>query len=200
MPNPIKLEIPKPCHEDWDKMSRKDQGRYCDSCQKTVVDFTLMSDKQILEYFSNTIGNTCGRFANDQLDRALIPDRVGRRSKWAYILNLLVPAFLISSNGYSQGGPIKSKVCQEAPNWKPDSSSNGSEGPREIILRGIVVDRETKLPVPYATVQVKGEMIGAVTDSTGKFSISDKGSGKRELEISSIGYKTQIMHCSLWKE
>jgi len=51
MPKAIQLNIPKPCHENWNAMSPKEQGRYCGSCQKTVVDFSVMSDKEIVDYF-----------------------------------------------------------------------------------------------------------------------------------------------------
>ena len=34
------LLIPKPCHENWDAMTPRDDGRHCASCSKTVVDLT----------------------------------------------------------------------------------------------------------------------------------------------------------------
>jgi hypothetical protein len=35
------LLIPKPCHENWDAMSPRDDGRHCATCAKTVVDLTV---------------------------------------------------------------------------------------------------------------------------------------------------------------
>jgi len=66
------FHIPTPCHEDWDNMTPRDKGRFCASCSKQVVDFSLMSDQQVLNYFKNATGNVCGRFANDQLQRPMI--------------------------------------------------------------------------------------------------------------------------------
>lgn len=43
------LSIPTPCHEDWDKMTPTEKGRHCQSCEKEVVDFSLLSDQQILD-------------------------------------------------------------------------------------------------------------------------------------------------------
>ena len=44
------LAIPKPCHEDWSKMTPNAKGRFCKSCVKTVVDFTEMDVDEIQDY------------------------------------------------------------------------------------------------------------------------------------------------------
>jgi hypothetical protein len=62
------VTIPKPCHQNWDAMAPNGQGRHCLSCAKTVVDFTVMNDDEVKNYFINHAGeNTCGRFKNSQL-------------------------------------------------------------------------------------------------------------------------------------
>jgi hypothetical protein len=67
---PTVISIPTPCHEDWNKMTTKDQGRHCNVCSKTVVDFTAWQPQQILLHFENNI-NVCGRFRTDQLDEPI---------------------------------------------------------------------------------------------------------------------------------
>ncbi len=58
----MRYHIPNPCHENWDKMTPDEQGRFCSVCSKTVVDFTRMSDNEVLNYFSNyKNGSICGR-------------------------------------------------------------------------------------------------------------------------------------------
>ncbi len=66
--NLIKIRIPKPCHEDWNKMTPNEQGSFCSKCCKTVIDFTNRS----MEEIKNTLlehGNkkVCGRFMSEQL-------------------------------------------------------------------------------------------------------------------------------------
>jgi hypothetical protein len=69
----LKIAIPKPCHEDWDKMETNQQGRYCNACAKTVTDFTAMSDEAIKDFFINKKDEkVCGRFKNEQLSRIVI--------------------------------------------------------------------------------------------------------------------------------
>ena len=64
-----KITIPKPCDENWDKMAPKDNGRFCMSCSKTVVDFSAMLPKEIQHFFiKNQNKKICGRFENSQLE------------------------------------------------------------------------------------------------------------------------------------
>lgn len=44
------ISIPKPCHEDWSKMTPSEKGRFCQSCSKSVIDFTQMSQQSIETY------------------------------------------------------------------------------------------------------------------------------------------------------
>ena len=56
----IELKIAEPCHEDWDKMSISEQGRFCGSCRKEVVSFADKSEAQIVAYFKRAPKNVCG--------------------------------------------------------------------------------------------------------------------------------------------
>ena len=61
-----KISIPQPCNQEWSKMSASKNGKYCDECKLTVVDFTKMSDEEIQSYL---IGKSyvCGRFNCSQI-------------------------------------------------------------------------------------------------------------------------------------
>jgi hypothetical protein len=68
----FKIDIPKPCHEDWDKMTPAGQGRHCVSCETTVVDFSEMSATEIQVFFKERTGKKiCGNFKASQLDEKL---------------------------------------------------------------------------------------------------------------------------------
>ncbi|TDX13984.1 hypothetical protein [Flavobacterium sp. S87F.05.LMB.W.Kidney.N] len=74
-----KITVPKPCHENWNIMTPNDNGRFCISCSKTVVDFTSMLPDEIQSFFiRNQNKNVCGRFKKSQLDSITIqiPNRV----------------------------------------------------------------------------------------------------------------------------
>src|SRR5258705_969459 len=96
MSKQLQLSIPTPCHENWDNMTPSEKGKFCDSCQKQVVDFSKMSDRQVAEFFKKpSTGSVCGRFMSDQLDRTYeIPKK---RIPWLrYFFSMALPALFLS--------------------------------------------------------------------------------------------------------
>lgn len=80
MANYYSIKIPEPCHEGWDTMTPKDKGRFCGSCNKTVVDFTKMDTYQIQDFLQqNKDKRICGHIKQTQLDS----------------INLIIPLSLI---------------------------------------------------------------------------------------------------------
>ncbi len=72
MTNDFQITIPKPCHEDWNKMTAEVQGRHCKVCCKTVVDFTRKSAEDIKNYLlENATKKVCGRFNSNQVSQPL---------------------------------------------------------------------------------------------------------------------------------
>ena len=66
----MKLTIPNPCHENWEKMTSDQKGKFCSVCSKTVTDFTSYSDEELLMNFKAD-KKVCGRFTDHQLGRNL---------------------------------------------------------------------------------------------------------------------------------
>jgi len=59
---------PQPCHESWNSMSPVENGRFCSSCSKAVVDFTSMTNQQIIDHLAASTGNLCGRISASQFN------------------------------------------------------------------------------------------------------------------------------------
>ena len=66
-------------------------------------------------------------------------------------------------------------------------------------LTGHVVDKKTGEHIPYATIIVKGTTIGAITDASGHFIISDIKEGKYSIEANSVGYEKSIKEITIVK-
>jgi hypothetical protein len=101
------FHIPEPCHESWQQMYPEQNGRFCDSCCKVVVDFTGMSNDEILNYLSQRKGErVCGRVKNEQLANtgtkktsAVLPQKKFRLQRFAAALWLVFGTFLFSACG-----------------------------------------------------------------------------------------------------
>lgn len=112
MPPSLRITIPQPCHEDWNAMTPAQQGRHCASCNKLVMDFTAMSDAQIIAYFQSAKGNTCGRFYNNQLDRDfyLYTTTAGKRTRIRYIAVSMLVAQLFAYRTYAKPDMIDTSM------------------------------------------------------------------------------------------
>lgn len=72
-----KLRINNPCSENWDAMKLGINSRHCTSCNKSVVDFTKKSKKEIFEYLNkNQSASICGRVRSNHLDFELTPEEI----------------------------------------------------------------------------------------------------------------------------
>jgi len=102
-------------------MQPAEKGRHCQSCCKTVVDFTEMSDAEIIRHLSQAGPHVCGRLMPDQLNRTLMPAPVQKdgRSGWAWVLaSLLMVAKRSDNRRLVRAG----KVEMRAPAAARDSS------------------------------------------------------------------------------
>ena len=70
----------------------------------------------------------------------------------------------------------------------------------DTFLNGLVLDETDRSPVVFATVRIKNQALGVITNSDGSFRLPDRF---RELGdsiiISSLGYKTKAVIISDWK-
>ena len=145
----IKIKIPEPCHEDWQKMTRKEQGRFCDSCEKVVYDMSKLTDNEIVKLIQS--GNDiCGRFRNDQLDRkmyASIPYK-SKKSSWAIAASLLVGITFLASCEQVPGSVVGELEAVETVDSIPkcDTSSNNNSEFEEDVVGKIAVDNKDVTP------------------------------------------------------
>jgi hypothetical protein len=63
-------------------------GRHCMVCQKTVTDFTAMSDAEILRYMRKAGSQVCGRLMPGQMNRDLMPSPAQRHGGkgWPWLI------------------------------------------------------------------------------------------------------------------
>lgn len=218
MSKKIQLTIAEPCHENWENMSPLNKGKFCGSCQKQVIDFSDMSDRQVAEFFKKPIlslskgGSVGGRFMTDQLDRAIeIPKK---RILWVkYFFQIALPALFISkvSAQKTMGKMISRPVAKDTVKVPElikvglvapiiddnavctDTVGIAVKGEIAIVeirpVTGKVID-ENGQPVGFATITLKETKTGVLTKEDGTFSIIPASNwSKIVLVVSCIGFE-----------
>jgi len=74
------------------------------------------------------------------------------------------------------------------------SQSPSESGPTQTI-RGVVIDKQSQTPIPGANVTLPGTnpLKGSVSDTEGRFKITDVKVGRYDLKISYLGYKEIVL-------
>jgi hypothetical protein len=158
------------CGQDWSAMENHGENKFCQSCQKTVIDFSKMSNSEAISFLTaNAKKNTCGSMTLTQL--AELNTRMGMQDIRLFSLkNLLLGAGIsASASGFAQEKlPVlfendRLKVELLSKDINPDSTINN-------LIRGTIVD-ENGLGIPYAKVSIPTMQINKQTDADGKFEI-----------------------------
>lgn len=135
----LNISIPQPCHEDWNAMTPADKGAFCAVCSKVVVDFSVMNDDEVKNYFLLNAGKrTCGRFRKSQLkglnivvDEQVIYTSMALWKKFLAVVVICFSAFFTSCSA------TKEKAA-------PDSASTVTE---YTMLGASYVTCNKKIPV-----------------------------------------------------
>ncbi len=179
------IKIPKPCHEDWSKMTATEKGRFCVSCKKEVVDFTKMTDQQLVNKIK-TNDNLCGRFRKKQLNKEIGMNDGTSISKVA--ASVAFTAMLgVSEPAVAQGKSFKieHKITEKGKVIPIKEIHKDT-----LVIHGTIKDKDGALPA--ASIVLKGTNKGTETDFDGNFSFkfTKPISEKDTLVILYLGYKT----------
>ena len=195
MSKSIRLQVPKPCHESWENMTEMDRGRFCSSCQKKVVDFSLMNDHQVLEYISKTKSGLCGHFSVDQLNRNISTQKKTKLIWYKYLLHVMIPALLMTNKSSGQTKITGDTITCTQQNINPNSMDGRLTGKlatsasqeKEFAITGRVIDEKNN-PIEGATVFIKGSRKGVASDGNGFFLLTVNKTEMVTLVFSSVGY------------
>lgn len=188
----IQLTIAEPCNKDWTNMRGDEQGRFCNSCKKNVLDFTVMDDKEIYNTILKSDADICGRFNQTQLDKA-IQYEAEKKQRWhKYLFSFLVPAFLFAKQTAAQKKMGKVAVTPTVCNIVTMGMVARTPVEKRFRFSGVIIDAANKEMIGNATLQIKGGSKGVVTDSAGNFILTAKTSAHEiKVIISAIGFKTK---------
>jgi hypothetical protein len=161
----FQIRLPEACHQDWNTMPLQDNGRFCASCSKCVIDFTTKTDKEIIAVFQENNGQVCGTFRNDQLDRLLLPAGNLPTSRWKTFL--LAIAALFTAKPEAQASlkpglkPLFSKTALLPQNLAPEDP---------VVISGHIRNKNTGKPIANVSITISGTADTlAWTDPQGNF-------------------------------
>ncbi len=179
---PMQIQIPKPCHESWDAMADGDKGRFCSSCQKTVIDFTQLSDKQIAAKIQSE-QNICGRFNQSQIGRELIEPK----QKSAFWTAAVTGVLSLLHCGNDLQAQTKSTTIQTDDKKTQAKIGEIAALPIEKTITGTVTDAKDGIAIPGIHILNLSTKKGVQTDFNGTFEITARVDDT--LRFSFLGYE-----------
>ncbi|WP_020605504.1 carboxypeptidase-like regulatory domain-containing protein [Spirosoma spitsbergense] len=197
---PVRLTIPTPCQQPWQDMTIDGSGRFCASCQKTVVDFSTLTDQQVINLLAQQNGSGCGRFRAGQLGRVLSVDPPALRSP-ARIFSLLTAGLL----GFQAARadmlptppePTRQHITDLAAHLVLPVMGEETMTDSVRVITGRVVEKTIKEVLPGAFVSIQGTSISTNTNAEGNFQLripAEYNDKVITLRIGWIGYKTSEM-------
>ena len=175
------------------------------ACSKEVIDFTNKTDKEILDFIAAGSGATCGRFANEQLNRHLESPTSPRRIWWKYWMSVAASVLLLSAKSDAQGAGVKAPVVTAPSGFGNGNNIHATVGKVLVetpgrngaaySVEGIVRDEDNN-PVPFAIITLKGTAKAVHTDQNGSFSMQLDNTRRAVLEVAAIGFEKKEVRLS----
>jgi hypothetical protein len=184
----ITLSIPKSCSEKWENFTTTQRGGFCQSCQKTVIDFTMMSDTEVVNYFKTKPAHTCGRFRNNQLKRYEQRSTPMIKPGFGLVRAGLFSLLLI--------GLSKPTIAQAKPAIGVELVSQQktiqTKEDKTYTIQGVVTSAEDNTALPGVNIYLKSNLsIGTVSDSEGRFQFPEKLKPGEVIVFTFIGLDTK---------
>jgi hypothetical protein len=201
----FKIQISSPCHEKWGEMIDNNTGKFCNSCQKSVVDFTHFSDRDLRNWFAANQGKCCGRFKPEQLDRLI-------HAKSNFAMSRFKPNLIAASLLAFLSFPKLSNatIFPTYPTFQNDSKKSlNADVLKEkleddfVTIRGKVIGKDDKLPLIAVSIRIKNSKIGTTTDRNGDFELRlnrKDFKNKIILDIRYIGFESKELKVNLSKK
>lgn len=192
------LYIPKPCHENWNKMTPDEKGRHCAVCSKVVTDFTKMNTEEIITSLQESTGEVCGHIKIDQLTATNKRQKVYFWIKGTLIPKIGYAAFAIiglasvfkrSAFAQSMDGQI---IANGGLKYQPQENQQ-----KQVNIE--VVD-ESNQPVSGALVTISAGKVNLSNGSTNKDGVITSTIEMQELgytfiniEVNAPGYRSKLV-------
>jgi hypothetical protein len=194
------IRIHQPCTVNWNEMTPTPEGKHCASCNRVVLDFSNMSDAQVMQVLTTHAGQKiCGNFNHTQVNRPLYQPLHRQKKLWPAIAAMLLAGVfqVMSQQGYAQQENFMQKQPRSilfAKGEKSVTNTNTEPSKDSLITYTIQIKaQENKQPIPGVVVTI--EQIGEYTtngEGVISFSIAiEKIPKEVSVTLYAAGYKYQ---------
>lgn len=190
MKKTISLSVEKPCAENWNHFTPTERGGFCKHCSKNVIDFTKMSDKEMLAFFSSKSAHTCGRFRPDQLKAYATETAPPKSAGLSWMQTGFLSLLLLLGSKQSVAKSASPAGATEVVHHQDRQEEKGKKTLVAHVIKGRVID-EFNEPLPGVSIYLKGASVGTTTDLDGKFTFPQELEAGDVLVFSFIGYETR---------
>ncbi|WP_113653884.1 carboxypeptidase-like regulatory domain-containing protein [Pedobacter namyangjuensis] len=175
----ISVQIAEPCTQNWELMEDRSKGRFCEACQKCVVDFSNHSNAEIVKIIASSNESICGRLSVTQLNQLNYYFIAAPSNKnWLKYLSVLAigaSLFVNEAKAIGISEPIEIvSGSEKAPiDVKPNKLKK---------IYGYVFDENNK-PLAGIRVVIANTKLFSKTDENGRYEIVFKNSLVNENSI-----------------
>jgi hypothetical protein len=182
-PKSLKITMANPCSESWDSMTPKENGRFCSNCKKVIIDFSQLSDQELLRFFSNKDNISCGRFHKDQLNKEIFPAKHKMPPLKSYYKAAAAVLALLTMRYSASASNKKENTISINPSSVKDQIHFY---PEKITINGNVKDQHGQV---LENAEIKfGDAIIAKTDVNGNFEFEISSSKQMQPSLLMISY------------
>ena len=172
------LSIENPCEKIlWTSMENSENGKLCDLCCKNVIDFSVLSDSEIIKIIENPSRDICAKMSASQTNRLLINPS---KRKNLHLTNTITTLLVVGSANTILASEINTTKQNQIALIDNFNSFNKFSEKTLIIetdslkktISGTIIDENTDESLENEYVSIEGANIGVRTDTLGNFTLN----------------------------
>lgn len=184
-------------------MTEVEKGKFCLKCSKKVIDFSKLSQQEIIDLLKNPKGKICARIAEKQINTPL-PELVENPkisvnyfSKFAASFMIAASIFTITSCQSNQKeqqthfGQSSNEYLEEKTLANEKQTSINKDSENKLEFKGIILSQVTSKPLENAQVTfiTLFETYTTYTDKYGKFNLEIPSDIVEQYNIVNLSFK-----------
>jgi len=172
------LSIENPCEKIlWASMENSVSGKFCDLCSKNVVDFSVLSDPEIIKIIENPSRDICAKMSASQSNRLL--NNPSERKNF-HLTNAITALLVVGSANTIHASEINTTQQKQIALIDGFNSINKFYEKTSIVetdslkktISGSIINDNTDETLEHEYVFIENTNIGTKTDTLGNFTLN----------------------------